>query len=136
MKHFSFYHKDTGAFATHWYGASEPLIELNTPPDHIAIEGRFHPLAHRFDLEKKTVVRAESPSADHEWSEQVGAWVLTAAALSKEAAASAYRQRLAELADEERSLHRRIVRTPGDARALARLAEIDDELERLRSAAQ
>ena len=74
MKHFSFYHKHTGLFAEITYSATAPEVALNTQPDHIAIAGRYHPLAHKFDLASGGVVRADRPEG-HEWHEGLGRWV-------------------------------------------------------------
>lgn len=130
MKRYSFYHKDTGVFATHWYSATVPELEANTPADHVAIEGKFHPLSHKFDLTKKEVTQADSPGADHVWDEEAGKWAPGAELLGAMRGESAYRSRLADLHEEERRATRAAVL--GDAAARERLQEIHTELEGMR----
>jgi hypothetical protein len=130
MKRFSFYHKDTGVFAELIYSASEPRLDLNTPTDHVALEGAYHPLAHRFDLAAGAVVRADAPSADHAWSEATGRWELKPEVAAARAARRAALAEIARLeATQPRAVREAVLGLPGGAE---RLAAIDAEIVRLR----
>ena len=128
MRRFSFYHRATGVFAELVYSAHEPELALNTPPDHVAIEGVFHPLSHRFDLATGGVVRANAPTADHAWNAATGRWEI-----SPEVAAAREKRKaiLAEIARLEgqqgRALREAILGGGND-----RLTELDARIAELR----
>jgi hypothetical protein len=58
MRVVSFYHRETGLFSGRHLMVSDPaLIPLNTPQDHIAIEGdHYDPLTQRVDVTTGKVV--------------------------------------------------------------------------------
>src|SRR5277367_2415396 len=52
MKTVSFYHKDTGIFhGNQFIGTDDATVALNTPPDHVAIDGHHDPLSKRVNLD-------------------------------------------------------------------------------------
>jgi len=128
MKTYTFYHRQTGVFAELVYRSTNPEPEKNTPPEHEAVEGFYHPHAHRMDISTGKIVRADAPSAEHEWSEEVGRWVPGVVLKARIAAANNLMRRRRELADEERDLMRRAVLGMLDAAGRARLAAIDQEI--------
>ena len=68
----SFYHKVTGLFhARHLMSSDARAITLNTPHDHIALDGdHFDRLSQRMDVKTGMVVDQVpvQPSVDHEWN--------------------------------------------------------------------
>jgi hypothetical protein len=134
VRQVSFYHEESGLLSGLQVLASDDkLIELNTPPDHIAIDGHHDHLSRRFDLEKGELVdwQPPQPSTEHEWNDNAKRWHLSAAAQKRNADRAATRARIAEL---ERDVQ------PGLLRAVAldqdgakeRLAALDAEIACLR----
>lgn len=81
MRSVVFYHKDTGVF----HGAvlttnSVDAVELNTPPDHVAIDHpqteSFDQAYHRVNLETGEVQfhPPPKPSEQHEWNDETSRW--------------------------------------------------------------
>jgi hypothetical protein len=59
MKVYSFYHKDTGAIAGASFSSTSPVdVTLNTPADHVPIEGAFDYLSQRVDVAAVAAVQA------------------------------------------------------------------------------
>lgn len=136
MKRWSFYHRDSGVFALRTFATTsidEFKLEHNTPADHIAIEGTFHPLSHRFDLSNGTVVRADAPDEHHEWDGS--RWVPNSALRARSIAAAKHEGRYLEVAEEERMLVRALILNPADEKARERLMAIHLELAQLKTAA-
>jgi len=133
VRRFHFYHKDSGAFAEHVYSASEPELALNTPADHVALEGSYDHLSQRVNVATGAVedYQPEQPSTDHEWSEAVRRWRLTPEAA---AAQEARRAALAEIARLEagslRSIREALLGHPG---ALENLLALDAQIAKLRT---
>jgi hypothetical protein len=128
VRHASFYHKDTGIFSGYHVHTDEPGIALNTPPDHVAIEGAHDHLSKRVDLTTGEVIdyQPSAPSPDHEWNADTKRWQLSAAALGKIAAKSAALARIAALEASQHAVLRKALL--GDPAALAQLAAIDGEI--------
>jgi hypothetical protein len=62
MRVVSFYDKDTGILADYHLTASdEKGVELNTPPNHMAINGHHNPLTERVDVETGKIVDHTPP---------------------------------------------------------------------------
>lgn len=77
MKAVSFYHKLTGALLPHHCNFSEDAaVALNTPPDHVAIEGHHDHLSKRVDVETREVVdhQPPQPALDHVWDDATKRW--------------------------------------------------------------
>ena len=132
----SFYHCETGIFNGRHLMVSDPsMIPLNTPPDHIAIEGdHYDPLTQRVDVATGKVVDhiPPQPSADHEWNSISRRWQLRPEITAKQQARQAALGRITELELKAlRALREHALGKPG---AHARLAAIDTEISALREA--
>ena len=139
-KSFSFYHSETGLFhGSHFRtncgdeAGCAAVVKLNTPPDHLAIEGHHDPVSKRVDLATSTVVdyQPPQPDADHEWNSETKRWQLNAATLERQQKRAAAASRIAQLAEPERHLMRCLMLNPADAAARAALAAIDAEVAEL-----
>jgi hypothetical protein len=93
MRVVSFYHRETGMFNGRHLMVSDPaMIPLNTPPDHIAIEGdHYDPLTQRVDIATGKVIDhlPPQPSPDHEWSAISRRWQLRPEVTAKQQARTA-----------------------------------------------
>lgn len=134
MRTVSFYHKDTGVLhRSQLIVSSDALVALNTPKDHIALEGHYDADQYRVNLETGQLVwyQPAQPSPDHEWNEDDKRWQLTPAASDRIHRRAIAISRIASL---ETAQHR-VVREHalGLSGAVARLQAIDDEIASLRS---
>ena len=132
----SFYHRETGIFNGRHLMVSDPaMIPLNTPPDHIAIEGdHYDPLTQRVDVATGRVVDhiPPQPSEDHEWNSISRRWQLRPEITAKQQARKAALGRITELELKAlRALREHALGKPG---AHERLAAIDTEISALREA--
>ena len=132
----SFYHRETGIFNGRHLMVSDPaMIALNTPPDHIAIEGdHYDPLTQRVDVATGRVVDhiPPQPSEDHEWNSISRRWQLRPEITAKQQARKAALGRITELELKAlRALREHALGKPG---AHERLAAIDTEISALREA--
>jgi hypothetical protein len=62
MKWMSFYHKDTGVLHPQRFATTDErpgTLANNTPPDHLAIEGKHDNRTHRVDVATGTVIPLE-----------------------------------------------------------------------------
>jgi hypothetical protein len=132
----SFYHRETGLFdGQHLIASGEASVKLNTPPDHIVIDGHHDHLARRVDLQTGEVVdyQPPRPSDEHDWNATTKRWQInTEIQQRKFARASA----LAQIATLEASQHRpmrELMRDPTNAEARKRLDAIEAEISELRS---
>jgi hypothetical protein len=130
----SFYHRETGLFNGRHLMVSDPaMIALNTPPDHIAIEGdHYDPLTQRVDVATGKVIDhiPPQPSADHEWSAISRRWQLRPEVTAKQQARSAALARITELELKAlRALREHALGKPG---AQDRLKAIDTQIGELR----
>jgi hypothetical protein len=134
MRVVSFYHRETGLFNGRHLMVSDPaLIPLNTPPDHIAIEGdHYDPLTQRVDVASGLVVDhlPPKPSEDHEWSSTSRRWQLRPEVTAKQKARSDALARITEL--ELKALRALREHALGKAGAHDRLSSIDSEISTLR----
>jgi hypothetical protein len=70
-----------GYFIGRVYAGSEEFLALNTPADHIAVEGRHDPLCRRWDAVAEAVVayQPDAPADDDlqtwAWDEEAERWV-------------------------------------------------------------
>lgn len=79
MKTVSFYHKDTGFLnGAHLTASDEEAVILNTPVDHIAIEGHHDSMSKKVDITTGEIVehKPPAPSDDHEWHDESKRWKL------------------------------------------------------------
>lgn len=114
MKRVSFYHRDTGILhPCRLIVTDDSQIALNTPPDHVAIEGHFSEISHWFDLERGEIVER-----------QTEAMVLSPAALNDQTR----RKIAAAEAGQGRAIRDAVLGV--DA---SRLAAIEDEIAALRA---
>jgi hypothetical protein len=119
MRTVVFYHKDTGLLnGTHFMASDDELIALNTPPNHIAIEGDHDHLTKRVDVTTGEVVDYQRPADE----------------LAAEAKGIARQTALMKIASLEASQHRAIREAAlGGLGAAARLQSIDDQISALRA---
>jgi hypothetical protein len=151
MRTISFAHKDTGLFnGSTVTTTSDDWLAINTPPDHIAIEGRHDHLSTRVDLSvapeiinnagkvgyhvdeaPRTVHKVidyqpPAPSSEHQWNADTKRWQLSAAAADKINRSNVARARIAELeASQPRHIRGIALGKPGAKEALQ---SIDDEI--------
>ena len=148
MKVFSFYHRETGQFTGSTFMTSnedeekiaEDVAAHLPSPDHAALEGTHDAFCTRVDVETGELVewRPPPPSTDHEWCDSTKRWKLCQAALEKQSHRAHAHGRIAQLADTERHLIRKLMlaATTGPqpapiAQARAELQAIDDEIAEL-----
>jgi hypothetical protein len=133
MKTYSFYHKETGVIAGMSFSSTADDAALNTPPEHIAIEGRHDHLSKRVDIATSEVVDylPPQPSSDHEWDAETKRWQLNAAVTTKAQARAAA---LAAIATLE-TMTARCMREAllGQPEGLDRVAAIDGQIANLRA---
>jgi hypothetical protein len=134
MRVVSFYHRETGLFhGRHLMVSDASLIPLNTPPDHIAIEGdHYDPLTQRVDVNTGKVIDhlPPKPSDDHEWSSISRRWQLRPEVTAKQRAKAQALGRITEL--ELKALRALREHALGKHGAHERLAAIDAEITQLR----
>ncbi len=134
MRVLSFYHKVSGVFhARHLMSSDAKSIELNTPRDHIAIEGdHFDRLSQRVDVKTGQVIDQlpAQPSADHEWNATDRRWQLKPEIVARE---ETHRRTILRINQLElkglRSLRELAL---GEAKAADRLKALDNEIATLR----
>ena len=147
MRTVSFFHKETGMFnGNHMIVSDDSVLALNTPPDHIVIDGHHDPLSKRVDLAappelvddinqygvimgKRIVHKVvdyvpPQPSVDHEWNAATKRWALNAATVAKAQRGATAASRIAQLVEGQHHWTRRHIL--GDKTALEQLREIDD----------
>jgi len=134
MRVVSFYHRETGLFSGRHLMVSDPaLIPLNTPQDHIAIEGdHYDPLTQRVDVTTGKVVDhlPPKPSDDHEWSSTSRRWQLRPEITARQKARADALARITEL--ELKALRALREHALGKSGAHERLLSIDSEISKLR----
>jgi hypothetical protein len=134
MRVVSFYHRESGIFNGRHLMVSDPaLIPLNTPPDHIAIEGdHYDPLTQRVDVATGKVIDhiPPQPSPDHEWSAVSRRWELKPEVTARQKARATALARITEL--ELKALRALREHALGKAGAHERLSAIDTEISQLR----
>lgn len=130
----SFYHKVSGLFhARHLMTSDAKSIALNTPHDHVAIDGdHFDRHSQRIDVSTGKVVDllSDQPSADHEWNATDRRWQLKAEVVAKEETRRHAILRISQLElSGIRSLRELAL---GEAKAADRLKALDTEIAALR----
>jgi hypothetical protein len=134
MKVVSFYHRETGIFNGRHLMVSDPaMIPLNTPPDHIAIDGdHYDHLTQRVDVATGKVVDhiPPQPSDDHEWNAISRKWQIKPEITARQQARKLALARITELELKAlRALREHALGKPG---AQERLGAIDTEISQLR----
>jgi len=136
---YSFYHKDTGAIHPTKIGVNsvygKQALELNTPADHVAIEGALDHLSQRVDLsgDAPRVVdyQPPQPSSDHEWNAQAKRWQIRPEMTERQQRRDAALAEIAQLeAFQARPLREAVLGLPG---ATERLKALDDQIAALRA---
>lgn len=134
MRTVSFFHRETGLLNGQLLIASDDeAVALNTPADHIAIDGHHDSLTQRVDLATAQVVdyQPPQPSPDHEWNVESKRWVLGAATAARQAARSSALLAIGQLeAKGIRAMRELALNTLG---AADRLKSIDDQISALRA---
>jgi hypothetical protein len=136
MRVVSFYHKVTGMFhARHLMSSDAKAITLNTPRDHIALDGdHFDRLSQRMDVETGKVVDQVpvQPSVDHEWNATDRRWQVKPEVLAREETRRHAMLRIGQLEQSGiRSLRELAL---GEAKAADRLKALDAQIAELRRA--
>jgi hypothetical protein len=134
MRVMSFYHKVSGLFhARHLMSSDAKSIALNTPDDHIAIDGdHYDRLSQRIDIQTGKVIDLvpEQPSADHEWNATDRRWQIKPEVTAREESRRHAIQRITQLEmSGVRSLRELAL---GEAKAADRLRALDAEIAALR----
>jgi hypothetical protein len=134
MRVVSFYHKVSGLFhARHLMSSDAKSIVLNTPNDHVAIDGdHFDRLSQRIDIKTGQVIDLlpAQPSADHEWNATDRRWQVTPEVIAKEETRRHAILRIGQLEQSGiRSLRELAL---GEAKAADRLKALDTEIAQLR----
>jgi hypothetical protein len=134
MKHYSFFHKETGLLHPCKFSTDDDSqLANNVPPDHIAIDGHHDHMRKRVNVETKEVIDYQPlpPSAEHVWDEPTKTWNLNPEAMAKiERRRTAY----ARIAILEASQHRAVREAMLDPiGGIGRLKAINDEIVSLRS---
>ena len=132
----SFYHKVSGLFHPRHLMTSDPeSIALNTPQDHIAIEGdHYDRRSQRIDIDTGKVVDllTEQPSSDHQWNGTDRRWQIKPEVAAKEETRRHAMLRITQLEQSGiRSLRELAL---GEAKAADRLKALDTEIAALRKA--
>ena len=133
MRSVSFYHKDTGIIADRRMVFSDPdAISLNTPVDHIVIDGHHDHLCRRVNVETGELIdyQPPQPSPDHEWDVTTKRWNINAEIQErqqKQLRASAELDRL-----EKKAIRMLIEITLGDLTQLSRLTALNAQIAKLR----
>jgi len=130
----SFYHKVTGLFhARHLMSSDAKAIALNTPDDHIALDGdHFDRLSQRMDIKTGKVIDQVpvQPSADHEWNATDRRWQVKPEVVAREEIRRHAILRISQLEQSGiRSLRELAL---GEAKAADRLKALDVEIAELR----
>lgn len=79
MRSVSFYHKDTGLLnGSHLMVSNDHMVALNTPPDHLPIDGHHDCLSKCVDLATGKIIEHQppAPSLEHEWNAEKRRWVV------------------------------------------------------------
>jgi hypothetical protein len=134
MRVVSFYHKVSGLFhARHLMSSDAKSIALNTPQDHIAIDGdHYDRLSQRIDIKTGKVVDElpAQPSDDHEWNATDRRWQVKPEVLAREETRRHAILRISQLEmSGVRSLRELAL---GEAKAADRLKALDSEIATLR----
>lgn len=137
MKIVSFYHRDTGVIHPNQIMVSDDgAVALNTPPDHLPIDGHYDYQSQRVDIATGELIdyQPPAPSADHEWNAETKRWQLNIAAQSK---VDNHYAAMAGIARLEAAQHRAVrefaLGLPG---AADRLTAINTEIAALRAQLQ
>jgi hypothetical protein len=134
----SFYHRETGLFSGRHLMVSDPeMIALNTPPDHVAIDGdHYDPATQKVDVATGLVVDnlSPQPSPEHEWNPHSRRWQLRPEVAARHKARDKALARITEL--ELKALRALREHALGKTGATERLRAIDGEIGTLRAALQ
>ena len=131
----SFYHKDTGLLnGQHFCTSDEQNIALNTPPDHIAIDGHHDHLSKRVDITTGEVIdyQPPQPSKHHEWNDDTKRWVINADRQAKIDAHHVALQKIDTLEATQNRFLREVHLGVNVEKATARLKAIEEEIVELR----
>jgi hypothetical protein len=134
MRVVSFYHKVSGLFhARHLMSSDAKSIALNTPRDHIAIDGdHYDRLSQRIDIKTGNVVDQlpAQPSDDHEWNATDRRWQVKPEVVAREQTRRHAILRISQL--EMSGLRSLRELALGEAKAADRLKALDSEIATLR----
>ena len=129
----SFYERTTGDLHRFHYSGPERGLALNTPANHVAIEGKFDPRSQRVDLSSGGVIDAipEAPDAAHIWDSQNRRYVLPDAVRQCMTTNMLTQAGIEALeAKQPRAMRELALGRPG---AKERLQKIDDDIAALRA---
>lgn len=135
MKHYSFYHKDSGVVHPSRFATTrEDAVVSNTPLDHIAIEGALDPFSQRVDVQTGQVMdwQPPQPSPDHEWDASKRRWRTSEQAEQRHQRAAAALLGIRDLEASQLRPMRELAIDPSNAEARKRLEAIEAEIASLR----
>lgn len=119
MRHWHFYHRDTGVFSTGSYSSSDDrFLARNTPENHVAFEGYFDHSKQRIDIETGGVIDYIPQSN----SEEIAASIRQLAQLQ-----------IARLEQQQLRSMRELALDPANQEAKSKLVEIDSRIAALRA---
>jgi hypothetical protein len=142
MKHFHFYHAETGLFHGDALvvnsddgegrnaGGHQKMALANCPPGHKPIEGHYDPLSQRVNVTTGAVedYQPAQPSPDHEWDAAVKRWQLLPEVAQRQEARRAALAQIARLeAQAARTIREAVLTGNHD-----RLAALDAQIAALR----
>jgi hypothetical protein len=134
MRVVSFHHRVSGLFhGRHLMSSDANAIVLNTPRDHIAIDGdHFDRLSQRIDITTGKVIDQlpAQPDVDHEWNATDRRWQLKAEVVAKEETRRHAILRIRQL--ELTGLRSLRELALGETKAADRLKTLDSEIATLR----
>lgn len=139
----SFFHRETGLLNGIQLTASDDeAVLLNTPVDHLPVNGHHDHLSKRVDVRNPSFIESEDgervpvfsvidykpprPSSDHEWNDATKRWQLSAAAAAKIDRSDFVKARILQLVECQ---HRHVrEHCLGVAGASLELQKIHDEI--------
>lgn len=86
MNEWHFFDQQTGALTDNPYRGPRDGLALNTPAGHAVFEGACDPRTQKVDIATGELIAREpppAPDADHEWSADIGDWVMKPSAVMR-----------------------------------------------------
>jgi hypothetical protein len=139
MRHFHYYHSETGVFHGDSIAVNAPkMVEetarANCPTGHKIIEGTFDRLSQRVDVATGKIIdyQPPQPSPDHEWHTPSKRWRLTEAAALRQVKRQTALEEIGRLeAKQARTVREFLLGKLGSSSELLR--EIDEKIVALRA---
>jgi hypothetical protein len=137
MKHYHFFHAETGLFHQRRFSTDDAAaIKNNTPIGYVAIEGVFDPLSQRMQITTDGFVLTEyqppQPSPDHQWNADAKRWLVKPDIAARKARRMSVLAQIYALehGPQPRAIREMLLDKPG---ALDRLRALDEQISTLRA---